>query len=114
MTYGAVPIVIIALLVPGGYVNLTSTFLASLAYIVVLGTALAFWLWFFIMERMSATGAGISSLLTPVISVLAAWIQLHERPGASELIGMMLIVGALVINAFGDSPQRAVPATSRV
>ena len=107
MAYGALPIVVIALLVPGGYAHLTPSFLAALAYIVVPGTALAFWLWFFIMERLSATGAGISSLLTPVISVLAAWIQLHERPGVPELIGMALIVAALVINAIGEASPRS-------
>jgi drug/metabolite transporter (DMT)-like permease len=99
MAYGAIPIVIVALLAPGGYVHVTPAFLAALAYIVIPGTALAFWLWFFIMERLTATGAGIASLLTPVISVLAAWIQLHEQPGIPELIGMALIVLALLINS---------------
>jgi drug/metabolite transporter (DMT)-like permease len=109
MAYGAVPIVIIALLVPGNYVHFSPSFAAALAYIVLFGTALAFWLWFFIMERLSATGAGISSLLTPVISVLAAWIQLHERPGIPELIGMALIVAALVINSIGETPPHLRP-----
>jgi drug/metabolite transporter (DMT)-like permease len=109
MAYGAIPIVIVALVVPGSYVHVTLPFLAALAYIVIPGTALAFWLWFFIMERLSATGAGISSLLTPVISVLAAWIQLHERPGGPELIGMTLIVAALVINSVGEAPPHLGP-----
>jgi drug/metabolite transporter (DMT)-like permease len=99
MAYGAIPIVVVALFVPGQYVHVTPVFLTTLAYIVIIGTALAFWLWFFIMERLTATGAGIASLLTPVISVLAAWIQLHEQPGTSELIGMVLIVLALLINS---------------
>jgi drug/metabolite transporter (DMT)-like permease len=109
MAYGAIPIVVIALLVPGGYVHFTPVFLAALAYIVIPGTALAFWLWFFIMERLSATGAGIASLLTPVVTVLAAWIQLHEQPGISELIGMALIVAALVINSIGEVPAHHRP-----
>lgn len=109
MAYGAIPIVIIALLVPGGYVHFTPVFLAALAYIVIPGTALAFWLWFFIMERLSATGAGISSLLTPVVTVLAAWLQLHEQPGIPELIGMALIVAALVINSIGETPAHLRP-----
>lgn len=104
MAYGAIPLVIVALAVPGLSVHFTAPFLAALAYIVLLGTALAFWLWFFIMERLSATTAGISSLLAPVVSVLAAWIQLHEQPGILELIGMALIVFALVIN--GLPPHR--------
>ena len=108
MAYGAVPIVIVALFVPGGYVHVTPVFLAALAYIVIPGTAVAFWLWFFIMERLSATGAGVASLLTPVVTVLLAWLQLHEAPGATELIGMALIVAALLINSI------EADATSRV
>jgi len=103
MTYGAIPVVIIALLVPGAYVHFTPAFTAALAYIVIFGTATAFWLWFYIMERLSAVGAGIASLLTPVVSVLAAWIQLHEQPGIPELIGMALIILALLIN--GTPPE---------
>jgi drug/metabolite transporter (DMT)-like permease len=99
MAYGAIPVVIVALLVPGTFVHFTPAFDAALAYVVLLGTALAFWLWFFIIERLSATTAGISSLLAPVVSVIAAWIQLHEQPGTPELIGMALIVSALVINS---------------
>jgi len=110
MAYGAIPVVIIALLVPGSYVHITPALLAALTYIVIAGTAFGFWLWFFIMERLSATGAGIASLLTPVVSVLAAWIQLHEQPGVPELIGMVLIVVALVINGATSSPPRTVIA----
>ena len=99
---------IVALFVPGGYVHVTPVFLAALAYIVIPGTAVAFWLWFFIMERLSATGAGVASLLTPVVTVLLAWLQLHEAPGATELIGMALIVAALLINSI------EADATSRV
>jgi len=99
MAYGAVPVVIIALLVPGTYVHFSLPFVAAMAYIVLLGTALAFWLWFFIIERLTATTAGISSLLAPVLSVLFAWLQLHEQPGLPELTGMALIVLALVINS---------------
>jgi drug/metabolite transporter (DMT)-like permease len=99
MAYGAVPVVIVVLLLPNEFVHFTPAVIASLAYIVLLGTALAFWLWFFIMERLTATTAGISSLLAPVVAVVAAWIQLGEKPGTPELIGMLLIVSALVINS---------------
>ena len=110
MAYGAIPVVILALLVPGGTsVHLTAPIVAAIAYIVLLGTALAFWLWFFIIERLTATTAGISSLLAPVVSVFAAWLQLHEQPGTAELIGMALIVCALVINSL---PAKAPPVTT--
>jgi drug/metabolite transporter (DMT)-like permease len=99
MAYGAVPVVLLAVVMHGTTVHVTPGFLIALAYIVVPGTALAFWLWFFIIERLSASTAGISSLLAPVVSVAAAWLQLGEDPGTPELIGMALIVGALVVNS---------------
>ena len=99
MAYGAVPLVIVACLVPGAYVHFTPLFFATFSYIVVLGTAVAFCLWFFIMERFSASSAGVASLLAPVVSVLAAWAQLHERPSLTEAAGIGLILTALAINS---------------
>jgi drug/metabolite transporter (DMT)-like permease len=99
MAYGAVPLVIVAALVPGGFVHPTPAFLAAFGYIVLLGTALAFSLWFFIMERFSAATAGIASLLAPVVSVLAAWAQLHEQPSITEIAGIVLILVALGVNS---------------
>ena len=113
MAYGSIPILIVAALVPGFYVHLTPPIIAAITYVVLMGTALAFWLWFFIIERLTATTAGISSLLAPVVSVLAAWIQLHEQPGTPELIGMALIVTALVINSLpARNPGPAAPIRS--
>jgi drug/metabolite transporter (DMT)-like permease len=99
MAYGSVPLVLIALLLPGTYVHPSPVWLLAMAYIVLFGTALAFSLWFFILERFSAATAGLASLLTPVVSVLAAWAQLHERPSATETVGICLIVVALAANS---------------
>ena len=110
MAYGAVPIVIVALLVPGEFIHVSVPWLAAMAYIILLGTALAFALWMFIIERLTATTAGISSLLAPVVSVLFAWIQLHEQPGGPELIGMALIVLALVINSLPGRSTVSIPS----
>ena len=32
----------------------------------------------------------------PVVGVLASWLQLGERPGSLEIVGMVLIAVALV------------------
>jgi len=47
--------------------------------------------------------------LTPVIGVLAAWLQFGERPGTFEIIGMACIVTALVVNTI----PAQVPAGAR-
>lgn len=99
MLYGAIPLALLALLVPGGYVHPTTTFVVAMIYMVLLGTALAFSLWMFMLERLTPSSAGIASLLAPVVGVTASALQLHEHPSPTELTGMLLIVVALLINS---------------
>jgi drug/metabolite transporter (DMT)-like permease len=108
--YGAVPLVAVAVVAPGGFIRVGAATWLELAYIVIAATAIGFWLWNFILSRLSAGAAGIASLLTPVVSVAAAWLQLGERPSALELTGMALIVAALVANS---APQPAARPDAR-
>lgn len=97
--YGAIPLVIVALLVPHQSLHLTPAFGWAIAYIALGGTALGQLLWLFALGRLHAAAAGLASLLTPVITLFAAWLQLGERPSAAESIGIALILSALVANA---------------
>lgn len=96
--YGAIPLVIIALLVPHQAVRFTPSFLWSIAYIAIGGTAIGQLLWLFALSRLQAAAAGLASLLTPVITLFAAWLQLGERPSAAESVGVVLILGALIVD----------------
>lgn len=78
---------------PSGY------FFFALAYNAVLATSLAWFLWLFALQHLSAGIAGMTALGVPVVSVLAGWIELGERPGGSELVGMILIGTALLVNS---------------
>ncbi len=97
MLFGSLPLVLIAALTWQGGPDWTSQFVAALVYNVILANALAWFLWLFGLRRLSAGGAGIATLLAPVIGVAAAWLQLGERPSAGEAAGMALIIGALAI-----------------
>ncbi len=97
MFFGAVPLVIIALVVPEVPINWTFNFVVALFYNVVLGNAVAWLLWLFILEELPAGIAGMGSLAIPIVGVLSAWIQLGERPGIYEGCGMLLIGIALLI-----------------
>jgi len=58
---------------------------------------LAWILWLYALQRLSAGVASMSSMLAPVIGVMAAWIQLQEVPNTTEFIGMTLIGLSLAI-----------------
>jgi len=77
----------------------TPTFVAAMAFLAIVGTSFAWFLWLFILSRLPAGVAGLASLATPVVGVTAAALQLHEIPSRTELIGMSLIVAALGLNA---------------
>ena len=95
----AIPLVILAILFPGGGIHWSSTFIWSLSYSVVLGTGLSALLWLYVLHAMPANLAGIGTIGTPVIGVLASWLQLGEELSAAEITGMVLVVLALSLLA---------------
>ncbi len=99
MIFGSIPLFLCAFLIPSPPVRWTATFVATLAYSGILGGAVAWSLWFFALSRLPAGVASFGTLATPVVGVLAAWIQLGETPTSLEAVGMMLIIGALVLNS---------------
>ena len=100
--WGTIPLVAVMLVI-GGPIRWTPSFVAALAFMSIGGAALGWILWMFILSRLPAGVAGIASLATPVVGVLAAAIQLHEIPSRSELFGTLLIVIAGVVNAVPKS-----------
>lgn len=102
MLFGALVLGAIALLVPSRPIAWTPAFLAGLAYSVVLASSLAWLLWLFVVDRLPATLASLSSLGVPVTAVLMAWAILHERPDGFETAGIVLIVlGLLAVSGIG-------------
>ena len=99
MTLGALPLILLAALTYSGGPQWTAGFIWGLAYTVVLANAVAWVLWLYALRSLSAGAAGLGTLAIPVVGVLAAWLQLVERPSAGEAAGMALIVAALAIIA---------------
>lgn len=97
MLLGSVPLVIAAILVPAPPIQWTSYFIGAVFFNAVLCNALAWLLWLYAIQRLSAGAASMTSMLIPLIGVLAAWWQLHEVPNVQELLGMLCIGLSLLI-----------------
>ncbi len=69
----------------------------GLAYMGVFASAVGWWLWLSVVQRVSATVAGMSSLGVPVLAVLFAWWFLDERATSWELAGVAMIMAGLVV-----------------
>lgn len=108
--YGTIPLLGVWLFAPNKHLALTPSFFLALAYLAIPASAGAWLLWLFVLSRLRAGVAGIASLLTPVVGVIAAWLQLGERPGTLEILGMGMIVAALVVNALPARVNAAIRA----
>ena len=93
--FGAIVVVLAALLVPERAIEWSSELMAAVAYNAVLGSAIAWALWLFVIDRLPAGIAGMASLATPLLGVLLAWAILGERPDLEEALGVALIAIAL-------------------
>jgi len=94
---GSVPLVVVALLVDHQGPTWTGNLIAAMAYNVILASAVAWVLWLYVLDRLPAGTAGVRTLAIPVVGAASAWVQLGERPGRLEGMGLALILVALAV-----------------
>ena len=82
--------------------------LLALIFAALVGSALAYLLWFEIVRRLPATSAALGVLGAPVVGFVASVLVLGERPTVPDIIGSVLILAAA---AFAVLPASARTAT---
>jgi len=105
--YGGVCLGVLALFADNEPMVFTFGFTMALAFNVVFATALAWLLWLYALNKMSAAASGLAILGVPVVAIAAAWLQLGERPTPGEAVGMLLIVVALAWLSVAGARQSA-------
>ena len=102
MLVGGLALGVVALAVPQRSIEWNWAFIAGLGYAAVLASSLAWWLWSIVLQRLSTTVASVSSLGVPIVSVLLAWLILHEQPSGMELIGIVFVLlGLIAVSGIG-------------
>ena len=96
MLVGGIALGIVALAVPQRSIDWNWAFIGGLAYSAVFASSLAWWLWSIVLQRLPTTVASVSSLGVPVVTVLLAWLILHEQPSAMERFGIVLVLLGLI------------------
>ncbi|MGW6456082.1 EamA family transporter [Streptomyces sp. NPDC055078] len=106
LTAGGLLIAPVALLVEGGPPALDGTNIAGYVYLAIVNTAVAYWLWFRGIERLTATSATLLGPLSPMTAAVIGWAALGEALTSVQLLGMALAFGATVV---GQLPRRRTP-----
>ena len=102
MLLGGIVLAVVAWLVPSHPIHWTPHFGLLLAYIVVLGTAVGWVLWLYILSRLPAGIAGLSMMAVPVLGILFSWLQLGEQPSGFELAGIVVIAASLALLTWAE------------
>jgi drug/metabolite transporter (DMT)-like permease len=101
MIFGFVPLLAIGIPTEGNPLRYHWSAMAvvSLLYLVVVGSVLAFALFYWLMRHMDVTHTMLIALVTPVVAVVLGMIVLHEKlnwrlfaGGACIIAGLALIV----------------------
>lgn len=92
MLFGALALIVVALCVPQRAIEWTWDLIAGLAYSVILASSIAWGLWLVVLHRLPTAVASLASLGVPIVSVLLAWVILHEQPSLMEGLGIVFIL----------------------
>jgi len=98
MLFGFVGILICYLFIPQQKETIFSPYLIfAVLYAGIVATALGWFLWLYVLEKMKVNIASLSSLAVPILTILESWFQLGEKPNVFEICGIILIALSLLL-----------------
>lgn len=113
MILGAVPLVLLALVVPEHATDWSLPYVGILAFMSIASTAMCWWLWIYILDRVPAWEASLSVLGTPVVAILSSRLMFREDFSPTEVSGILLIGGGLaLLSVFSWAAGRRNPAAA--
>ncbi|MCQ4195067.1 EamA family transporter [Streptomyces sp. NB004] len=107
LTAGGLLIAPVALLAEGAPPALDAPAAGGYLYLALANTAVAYWLWFRGIGRLSATQVTFLGPLSPLTAAVVGWAALGETLTPVQLIGMALAFGATLA---GQLAPRGEPA----
>ncbi|GIF13048.1 EamA family transporter [Actinoplanes teichomyceticus] len=96
LTAGGLTLIPVMLLSEGVPGHLSAENLLGYGYLALIGTALAYTLWFRGLDRLPATQLSLLSLLSPVTATVIGWAALGQSLTPVQVGGMAIAFGAVV------------------
>ena len=97
LTVGGLVLLPIALVTEGPFAEISRTNIYGFVYLGLIGTALAYALWFRGIDRLSATSASYLGLLSPIVATLIGYAFLQQTFTPIQLAGVAVVLVSVVI-----------------
>ena len=105
MLFGGVLLTIVAAVAEGAPPALDGKGVAGAAFVSLVGTALAFVVWYEGLRRLSAGTVGVIGLLNPVTGVLLGALVAGEHLTPWQVLGIALVLGGIVVGQQGSGAR---------
>jgi drug/metabolite transporter (DMT)-like permease len=97
MVFGLIPLLLIGMFLEGNPLGFhwTASAIICLFYLAVVGTVVAFLLYYWLMRNMDVTKTMLIALVTPVVAVVVGMVMLKEELSWRTLAGGLMIIGGI-------------------
>lgn len=112
LTIGGAMLLPVALITEGPFTQVTRTNLWGFIYLGLIGTALAYALWFRGINKLSPTAASYLGLLSPVVATLIGYVFLQETFSPVQLAGVAVVLASVVIGQQTGSSDKSTQKES--
>ncbi|MFE9327278.1 EamA family transporter [Nocardia sp. NPDC052278] len=105
LTAGGLFIAPLAFLIEGAPPVLDSRAVGGYLYLGVIGTALAYFLWFRGIAKVPATSVAFLGLLSPVSAAVIGWIALGQALSPLQVVGLGIALGGTLLGQAAAKPR---------
>jgi probable blue pigment (indigoidine) exporter len=102
LTAGGLLLLPVALVFEPALPPLTSTNIAGLVWLGLIGAAATYWLWFRGISRIEPSAVSMLGLMSPLTAVLLGWVWLNQALTLQQSLGAMILLASVWI---GQAPR---------
>jgi probable blue pigment (indigoidine) exporter len=106
LAVGGIVLLPIALVIEGPITHLSTTNLLGFVYLGLIGTGVAYTLWFRGIDKLKPSAVSSLGLMSPVVATLIGFVFLHQTFTPIQLVGIGIVLMSVLIGQQNPSLKR--------
>lgn len=110
LTAGGVILVPLALIVEPALPSLTTTNIAGIVWLGLIGAAATYVIWFRGIARLEPAAVSMLGMMSPVTAVILGWVWLGQSLSLMQLFGAAIVLGSVWAGQRANRPRNSTTA----